>query len=36
VRSAAAVLTEVAEGDEPGPTLPGMIINSGSGGVSQI
>jgi nicotinate-nucleotide--dimethylbenzimidazole phosphoribosyltransferase len=25
VRSAAALLTEVAEGEEPGPTLPGMI-----------
>jgi len=29
VRSAAALLTEVAEGEEPGPTLPGAISTSG-------
>ena len=28
VRSAAALLTEVAEGEEPGPTLPGSINNT--------
>lgn len=28
VRSAAALLTEVAEGDEPGPTLPGAMNTS--------
>ena len=30
VRSAAALLSEVAEGEEPGPTLPGPLTTGGS------
>ncbi len=30
VRSAAALLTEIAEGEDPGPTLPGVIAPTGS------
>jgi len=32
VRSAAALLTEVAEGEDPGPTLPGAITTSSGAG----
>ena len=35
VRSAAALLTEVAEGEEPGPTLPGAM-NTGAGLVTPF
>ena len=31
VRSAAALLTEVAEGEEPGPTLPGELGPASTG-----
>ena len=33
VRSAAALLSEVAEGEEPGPTLPGPLTTSGSANI---
>ena len=33
VRSAAALLSEVAEGEEPGPTLPGPLATSGSANI---
>ena len=34
VRSAAALLSEVAEGEDPGPSLPSGIADTAAGGLS--